>query len=105
MKNWASESNKIIARFILEIYVDSLFKIKRDNKFSNQQLYIFNMIQNTEYCIKEFTKQCFCFVSKKYSFLNVEVRWNGGEKRGYKKNLFYLVSKHLFILNCVNSQE
>lgn len=34
-----------LVKFIVEVYAVSWFEIKRDNKFYNQQLYIFNMIQ------------------------------------------------------------
>jgi hypothetical protein len=34
-----------IIKFIVEVYAVSWFEIKRDSKFHNQQLYIFNMIQ------------------------------------------------------------
>ena len=32
-------------KFIVQVYAVSWFEIKRDSKFHNQQLYIFNMIQ------------------------------------------------------------
>jgi len=35
----------LLIKFIVEVYAISWFEIKKSNKFHNQQLYIFNMIQ------------------------------------------------------------
>lgn len=43
-KNIFSKLHSLI-QFIVGVYAVSWFEIKRDNKFHNQQLYIFNMLQ------------------------------------------------------------
>lgn len=43
-KEQAATLRKLV-KFIVEVYATSWFEIKTDNKFHNQQLYIFNMIQ------------------------------------------------------------
>jgi hypothetical protein len=40
-------------KFIVEVYAVSWFEIKRSNRFNNQQLYIFNMIQRIKQQSKE----------------------------------------------------
>lgn len=47
-KNLQTKLHKVI-KFIVEVYAVSWFEIKCDNKFHNQQLYIFNMIQRIKH--------------------------------------------------------
>ena len=42
-----------LVKFIIEVYSVSWFEIKRDNNFSNQPLYIFNMIQRIKHQSEE----------------------------------------------------
>ena len=52
-------------KFIVEVYAVSWFEIKRDSKFHNQQLYIFNMIQRIKLQSEEI--QSIAFRNLKYN--------------------------------------
>lgn len=48
-----------VIKFIVEIYAVNWFEIKYDNKFHNQQLYIFNMIQRTKKAVHRNSRHSF----------------------------------------------
>ena len=80
---------RCLIKFIVGVYAVSWFEIKKFDKFYDQQVYIFNMIQRIKQHSTEIQnitlKNLELNAFRKYSFLNVESRSIGGEERGYEK--------------------